>query len=277
LGIFLGDDGLSPDADPAAFIRAAALMGQKLTAEVVKRGDLGVMFLARVYGPDVWFGDTNSCCDLYRQLTKFHVTSPLPSTVTAEMKLNEKVAAFYLTDRNTPYLGWFCQAYRACVLRTRGRLDSSTSYLNIWNADIPVEDQYPNENNGNWMDAYAKDALLGADPVPFLAWLARCTQPSDFLRPVLVMELPPPLPPRRPVVIDEETVLPAGHSGSPPPVAEPGDQVGEPRKPRKTSFRVNREAKVPRGAPEKHTNRPGAGRVKRPAAGRGTAGAILKH
>ena len=89
LGLYGGDDGLTPDVTPEHCSLAAKEIGQDLTTEPVNRGELGIKFLARHYSPYVWNGDANSMCDVKRQLDKFHITVNL-GTVSPTTRLLEK-------------------------------------------------------------------------------------------------------------------------------------------------------------------------------------------
>ena len=150
LGVYGGDDGLTTDQSRQAAEKAAVTMGQVLTMERTTRGSRGVTFLARHYGPDVWFdGETaaNSCCDIRRQLAKFHVTVHLGGLVTPQTKLREKAFAFYLSDRNTPVLGDFVSRVMELYPTKRSEY---TNALNIWNSEVELCDHYPNETE-DWM------------------------------------------------------------------------------------------------------------------------------
>jgi len=139
LGVYGGDDGLTADLSSSKAEKAAGLVGQVLTAERTKRGEIGVSFLARHYGPDVWFGDVNSCCDIARTLSKFHVTVHLPSNVTPTDKLFEKAYALSLTDRLTPVVGDFVRQVLSHFPKRKYQ-----NLLEIWRSDVPSESQYPN-------------------------------------------------------------------------------------------------------------------------------------
>jgi len=209
IGIYGGDDGGTPDVQPDKLASAAAAVGQKLTLNVFTRGQKGISFLARYYGPGVWYGDANSMCDVARQLSKFHTTVNLPPTITPLMKCLEKVDAFMLTDSNTPVVGEFCLAVRRlCTVKTT----VSAEYhrlLTPWGAQYALSEQYPNEV-GPWGMEYAIEAL---QPYHF-DWEAYRSQLRDAktindllaLRPVSVA-LPVPEV-KDPVVVDGEVVAP---------------------------------------------------------------------
>jgi len=207
LGIYGGDDGVTTDIDPELYVKACAMVGQKLTIEIVKRGEIGVQFLARVYGPNVWFGDAASCCDLPRQLSKFHATVALPPNVTPLRKLVEKARSFYLSDRYTPIIGPFVT--KVMQIADVHYADLTTpldgcELISTWNSMFPVDLQYPNDY-ADWMLAYANSALPEFDFVRYESWLGRIKVLQDCLSPPLCIE-PKPAKSATPVVVDGDVV-----------------------------------------------------------------------
>jgi hypothetical protein len=187
LGIYGGDDGLSTGLVRDIAIRTAKSVGQVLDLQRTQRGRMGVMFLARCYGPGVWFGDTTSCCDLKRQLAKFHVTVNLPLNITPTRKLIEKAYAFSLTDRHTPILGEFCNK----VLHLfRVSQDDFTNVLGIWGLEHDQDRQYPNRP-GDWMDEYAHLVLPDFDVTLFREWLRTADCGTILSPPRFATSLPP--------------------------------------------------------------------------------------
>jgi len=205
LGIYGGDDGLSADVEPRTYEQAAAMIGHKLTIEPVKRESHGVMFLARVYGPDVWHGDPTSVCDLPRQLSKFHTTVALGQNVTPVMKFLEKCRAYWLTDENTPFIGPLTQKARA-LLQCEFTANPETAPMTPWSAQFPKDVQYPNEPR-EWYMEYAQLVLPNADHRAFVTWLAQANSFKDLMSPPLLQEKTPPVT-FAPVVIDDDVVLP---------------------------------------------------------------------
>jgi len=203
LGIYGGDDGLSADYDGPTMIRAARRMGQVLTLEGLKRGESGVTFLARRYGPDVWFGDNTSTCDLPRQLAKFHLTTALPSTVTRERKLCEKAFAFFLTDKHTPVIGAFVQ--RVAVLFPVIFPDYQ-NLLKIWGVEMDENVQYPNEY-ADWMEDSARQTLPTFDRQKFADWLSGTTEQTIF-EIVQCCDAVTPIAKDAGVVVEGDVVLP---------------------------------------------------------------------
>jgi hypothetical protein len=109
LGVYLGDDGLTADIPYPTLAKSAAFTGQKLDCNRISKGDKGVNFLARYYSPQVWYGETDSCCDIRRQLSKFHTASRMAGVTPAD-KLVQKAISYFLTDRHTPVIGHYCVA-----------------------------------------------------------------------------------------------------------------------------------------------------------------------
>jgi len=201
LGIYGGDDGITADVDVTAYKRAASMVGQDITVEPVTRGMPGIKFLARVYSPDVWFGDLNTCCDLPRTLSKFHTTVAMRSNVTPVMKLLEKTRCLLLSDRHTPIVGEFCAAVENAY---GGEIpyESAAAEASSWLSHSPS--QYPNEY-ADWMEAYAIQSMPEFNLRQFRAWVARARDLDTLMKPPMFM--PPPLATSKiDVVVDGEVV-----------------------------------------------------------------------
>jgi len=184
LGVYLGDDGLTGDVFEDAYVRAAKMMGQVLTFETIPVGAVGVSFLARYYGPEVWKGDVNSCSDIRRQMVKYHSTVSLPDTVTPQQKLVEKSLSFYHTDKHTPVIGpLVCR-----VLQLAGLLASAEERQSIvsksavvgWWGKFTEDCQYLNELY-DWMYDLSEAQLPGFDHVAYERWLVSCRSLSEIL------------------------------------------------------------------------------------------------
>lgn len=157
-----GDDSIVADIPPAFLIRGARDVGFILKCPTYIRGDVGVNFLARVYGPDVWEGCPDSMCSIKRQMEKLHLTPSIP--LAPSQKLFEKATSFALTDANTPIIGEFCAAVLAV---TPGYVRSGK--LDRFGDDISLEDQYPN-NPMDWMMDVAKEELSLLRVDDLIAW-----------------------------------------------------------------------------------------------------------
>lgn len=210
-GIHAGDDGLNPDIDCNSYQKAAQRLGLNLKIEPVQRGQYGVEFLARVYGPGVWIGDPSSVSNLPRQLSKFHATTVLPANVTPAEKLIDKSISFYHTDSNTPIIGPFVRK----VLEVSGVDPSIAPRLQLrWLDRFSLFAQYHNEP-GEWMARYAELSLPEFNLVAFHKWLDGANTIEELLKPPCFM------PAQRmlaavPVVVQKELILPAGQDASKP-------------------------------------------------------------
>jgi hypothetical protein len=206
LGVYGGDDGLTADIDPAAYTKAAINLGMVLDVDVIRQGKMGISFLSRMYGPEVWYGDANSTCDLPRQLAKFHTTTNMPDGVTPSDKLLEKVRSYYLTDKNTPVIGEFVS--RSVARPGVVTVTEKTKLMRAWNSELDASLQYPNEDNG-WMENYARNALgpFYFDFELFGEWLGDCKTLADYMS-MPVLSMPPAVKAKRPVVVDEDVYEP---------------------------------------------------------------------
>jgi hypothetical protein len=171
--IFGGDDGLAGDP-PTTYEKAASLLNHDLKIEIIPRDECGVSFLARRYGPQVWYGDINSCCDIKRQLSKFHATTPRPGVPDARILL-EKSHSYWLTDANTPWIGELVSAIEKCDF-ARGITRSPVR----WTDQFDRSDQYPNEE-ATWMYGYAIESLPNFNERLFLKYLECCKTVDHFL------------------------------------------------------------------------------------------------
>lgn len=181
LGIYGGDDGISADVPPGVYVKTAAKVGQVLEVEPIKRGDVGVKFLSRQYGPEVWWGCVDSCCDFARCLSKFHVTVHMPNNVSKESKLRDKAFSLWLSDGNSPVVGEFVSQ----VLNVAD-CDDGWLFTNLCGAWMPfgveTEKQYPNEH-GKWMDDLFNRQLPSFDRTAFGKWLQTASTLEVLLTP----------------------------------------------------------------------------------------------
>jgi hypothetical protein len=186
LGVYGGDDGITPDVDCQLYVNVAKKFGHVLEAEKIQRGQKGITFLSRMYSPGVWEGDVSSCADIARALSKLHVTTACD--VKAVDKLFEKSYALHLTDSATPLIGDFVNR----VVEVSGKSGSDyKNILKIWNSETPEAEQYPNVNHDNWMGEILVDqGLSGFRTTDFKAWLSDCKCLDDFLKCPAFIEKP---------------------------------------------------------------------------------------
>jgi hypothetical protein len=216
LGIYGGDDGMDCDADRKCMEIAASKMGLILELERVPRGDLGVHFLARCYGPDVWFGEADSTCDIKRQASKFHLSIPLPSKVTPAQKLVDKCFAFYLSDVNTPIIGDLCKKVRDLFPELWPQTANWKNLNQLWRPHLEDSVQYPNRVE-DWASDLVDRQLPNFDLESFLDKLQTATRETIFTMGTCDPERPE-------VLVDEGIVMVEGDIHGtpeelPPPVA----------------------------------------------------------
>jgi len=101
------------------------------------------------------------------------------------MKALEKARSYILSDANTPVIGVWARVVMT-IVGNKGydRVYELTPYY----GDVEVNLQYPNENPGDWMEAYAQIALPEFDFGRFSAWVERATTIADMLTPPLCAE-----------------------------------------------------------------------------------------
>jgi hypothetical protein len=187
--LFGGDDGLMGDIDDAVLTKVASRNGLQIKAEAILNGEMGVQFLARTYGPSVWYGDVNSMCDLPRQLSKIHVSLILPANVTPVTKLVEKCRGYLHSDANTPIIGPFVRK----VTSLSRHLPTSPYARDIRNYNgFVVIGNYPNYP-ADWMQDEASRVLPLADPNILERWLSTVTRLEDLLSPPSIMPETPPI------------------------------------------------------------------------------------
>lgn len=187
LGIYGGDDGLTANVSTTESTRSSDMVGLVLECDEVKRGNFGITFLSRIYGPNVWYGDPTTCCDLPRQLTKYHTTVNLPGNVTCLEKHREKARSFHLSDKNTPIIGPLVS--KTIELFGEAEMTEKTLGMRKWDSEGTEDVQYPNEAQ-DWMATYAEDALAkyNFDHQMFNEWINNATA-DNILSPPLCGEI----------------------------------------------------------------------------------------
>jgi len=194
LGIYGGDDGLTADADDEIYVKVCSSTGQVLEAESVKRGESGVKFLAREYGPGIWHGANDSMCDIRRQVAKLHVTVSLPPTVTPLRKLAEKLYSFFLSDAKTPVIGDLATLFVSLFSKHLPKKLGELREVAYYHALAEPGDQYPNEDYEGWMRARAKQLMPTFDFDKLSTYLDAITASMDeemFLKLPICDEIKP--------------------------------------------------------------------------------------
>jgi hypothetical protein len=249
LGVYGGDDGLTADLPAQALRSAGAMVGFPITGESIPRGEIGVNFLSRFYGPDVWCGDPNSICDVQRQLRKLHLTVVTPDR--PAIKLAEKVRSFVATDVNTPVIGPFVR--KAYLLANgsyhntgniRDELSEETNQrYGTWWGRFDKEVNWPNQCS-SWADAYvAEVSVPRLDVSSFLKWLEQCMSVDDLMACPGFYDDTPPVATIA-AVIDGERVGP-----NPKPQPKPAKAGAAKPKAAPKKRREAKEGKEPRATP----------------------------
>jgi hypothetical protein len=147
LGIYGGDDGLVANIDPDEATAVARIYGQKLVMEEHTPGSAGVTFLARLYGPNVWFGEPSSCCDIVRTLSKFHLTTQMDGD-NVNIWLT-KTHCLGLSDARTPGIKAMVRLHNLFWNDSR-TVEGAMTWAGKTNT------QYPNEDT-DWMYDYVDE------------------------------------------------------------------------------------------------------------------------
>jgi hypothetical protein len=181
LGLYAGDDGFTADLPAEHIIAAAAAIGQVYEVNTVLRGQEGVQFLGRYYGPNVFSGDDNSVCDIRRALSKLHLS--IPGQYTPAEKASQKAFALMLTDRNTPVLGQWAKRVSAAFPLTR---DLDPRDVSWWAYKYGASEQWPNLV-GTWALNLLQRQIPDFDFARFNHWIQTCEDGALFEAPVFAV------------------------------------------------------------------------------------------
>jgi len=185
LGEYGGDDSVSANVDPAALRRSAELMGQDYDIAVVPRGEIGVEFLNRRFGFDVWTGDPSSMANPHRLLAKLWVG---PRTLPQPLKrFAERASGYYRMDRNSPVIG------EIVTLAHELLGDFVDGELMPWDGKHSVESNWPNDDSG-WMTDVFNTSIPDFDWDRFRTWI-RSVRASGDPQLLLAAPLCTPAPP----------------------------------------------------------------------------------
>jgi len=212
LGIFGGDDALNADLDLVIYLKVAAWFGQSFKANAIYRDQPDVKFLSRIYGPEVWHGCPDSVCDLPRALSKIHMSTNLPANVTPVMKLVEKCRCLMFTDQYTPILGKFVRTVMNLVddevLDSSYVVPEGVRPMTSYNARFRFTENYPQEDDEDWMVAYSYRVLPDYDYSRFKDWCNKVKSLEECLSPPLCIEPRPPVKMPYAAVVDDTVNYP---------------------------------------------------------------------
>lgn len=185
LVILGGDDTVAGDLLDENINKASTAIGHVITSDIYKVGDPGVNFLARQYGPYLWEGDTNSCTDVMRALSKLHTTVTLPPNVTPLEKLAQKLTSLYYTDAQSPIIGCLISKW----LELGGNIAEKDQWrLRSYWAQYPLDVQYTNYE-ADWMYDLLPTDLNYTE---FYDYLDSTTELSDLLKMHLILDAATP-------------------------------------------------------------------------------------
>jgi len=185
LGIYGGDDGVTPVENIDVYKRVAAELGMSLDAQMhsaqtfnASDSETYVKFLSRVYSPLVWNGSPDSCCSFLRTASKLTYSTHTDRKGT---RLVQKCQSLLINDPHTPVLSDYSRA----VTRTYGLLTGCDMFLpetlhelkalglNWWACTAQLTGgAFPNENTDGWIEAYIMSEVPELDITNFTADLA---------------------------------------------------------------------------------------------------------
>jgi len=201
---FGGDDSAMADLPRESYVKAAAALGHKVTVDIVLRGELGVNFLSRFYGPYVWTGDPNNMCDLRRALSKFHTTPD--ASADPVTKMTEKSLSMAFTDSKTPIIGpYVVQWLELADVKVPHKLIDPTVDTSWWSAQFERTEQFINVE-ADWMYDYARLAFPEFNWDAFNSWTPQTM--TEMLEPPLFSRIEEMLPEKEPVVVNGEVRQP---------------------------------------------------------------------
>lgn len=170
-GLYGGDDGLTPMLDKEAYEGACHMIGLNVKLTTFTKPEMGVNFLGRIYGPDIWHGDTSNCADFKKQLFKLHVTHIRPG-LSDDQILLDKTIGLTLSDANTPVLGPFARKAQELKGNLQAAPDGSSSYRYITaNAEDPTT--HFNNPQAFWYREYVTQVMPNFNYDQFENWLAQ--------------------------------------------------------------------------------------------------------
>jgi hypothetical protein len=248
----MGDDGVVGDCDEETFVKTCTAFGQVVKVQKIPRGEWGVNFLSRFYGPGVWNNNPNSICDVKRQLSKWHLTAN--KNMSDNEILLAKARAFYLSDHDTPIIGPLCKKIMEVVGETppnengKNEDDHEEWYkknksIVSWFSQYEYCDQYPNHDVQSFVEKYFGVFNLGQ----FNDWLSGCESLEDLRMPPQIAP-PDPIPPASSDVVVGGTPVKGVLSPS-----TPEKSSSEPAKPAQKKTRGKKRGK--RGAKGKSPSR----------------------
>jgi len=213
LGIFSGDDGLTPDGDKDKFVKAAELLGWKYKVDIKYRSKLDYCtFLSRIYGPGAWGGDPSNIAEVRRAVAQFpHTTADarIPDWVVAYAK-----ALSYMTsDWNTPIITEWCDAILSSIDQDdydqfmQGKLVDDNTYMKLvrYHArefNCPLSSYQQEEDDYDWALAYVDS--IGLDMAQVDEWYVKVKDGTDSWETPPIIEAHVAEPVKENIIVDGE-------------------------------------------------------------------------
>lgn len=114
LGIYGGDDGITPNVPIDLYTKVVTKLGHKIKCELITPGN-PVPFLGRIF-IDLW-STPASICDPLRRVRALHLTV-VPKTIPDALILHRKADGYEITDSETPVIKSWISLVRRLVPRT---------------------------------------------------------------------------------------------------------------------------------------------------------------
>lgn len=195
LGMYGGDDSIEGDVDPNALKFSSTQLGQDYEITTLVRGSMGVNFLNRFYGPDVWTGDPNSMANSKRLLAKLFVgPAALRDVLT---RLGERLSGYYRMDKNSPVIGEIARV----SVDLLG--ESEEGELMPWDGTYDTDTNWPNEDSG-WMQTMFDSFIPDFDHERFASWISLMKSSAD---PSMLLQAPMCTDPSTPINVKLDSVV----------------------------------------------------------------------
>jgi hypothetical protein len=153
LGVYGGDDGISPDLSSLAFANACTLLGC-IPKAAVQSSDEPIIFLGRIYPrPSV---NNTSIIDIRRCLGKIHI-STRPMDHTKERIIYDKASSLFITDSNTPLISTFSHSAITLLKAQFEGLDEEQVLFYWAQISKDTKDVFPNPKYEETLDIVAKE------------------------------------------------------------------------------------------------------------------------
>jgi len=196
LGMYGGDDSIEGDVDPKALEKSSRAMGQDYEITTFTRGSMGINFLNRFYGPEVWNGDPNSIANPKRLLAKLWVG---PASLTdVKTRLGERLSGYYRMDRNSPVIGRICRAASTHLG------DFEDGELMPWDGMHPEDTNWPNVDESGWMMDMFNTFIPDFDHDRFNQWIDCINETGDT---DLFLQAPMCTDPSTPIAVKIDSIV----------------------------------------------------------------------